>query len=170
MKKQALIALALVALFALVAASGASAANSKKSATAGKVAGKEGAALMRALDGNAVMGTSLLRYRGRKGGQLKGWVIVTGLAANSTHAWHIHGRVRGGAPAPGNCKTQSDGVVVAFADLVANANGVAIVRVNVKGIGKNPLLKGNYVNIHEMSSADGVGLGTVCGMIKKAIV
>ena len=165
MRKRMILVLALVGALtvSLVVASGISAAQS------GGAKGKRGAAVMRTTDGKAVVGTSLLRYRGKKGGTLKGWVIVTGLAAGD-HAWHLHGRVKGDPAAPGNCKTQSDGVVLAMPDLTADASGVAIVRVNMKGIGKNPLLRGNYVNIHEMSSADGVGGGVVCGMIKKAIV
>jgi len=166
MRTRLIVVLALVGALAvsLVAATGVSAA--KK----GTVTGKEGAALMRAIDGKAVVGTSMLRWRARRGGELKGWVVITGLAPDSTHAWHIHGRVRGGDAAPGNCKTQDDPVIVPMDDLTANANGVAIVRVNVRGIGKNPLLRGNYVNIHELSSTDNVGPGLVCGMIKKAIV
>ena len=158
------LALAGAISLSLVAATGGSAATS-----GGKAKGKRAAAVMKATTGNAVVGTSLLRYRGKNGGTLKGWVIVTGLTPGD-HAWHIHGRVKGDAAAPGNCKTQSDGVIVAMADLTANASGVAIVRVNVKGIGKNPLLKGNYVNIHAKSSADGVEGGVACGMIRKAIV
>lgn len=167
MRTRLLVVVALTAALtlSLVAVSGASAA------AKGKARGKQGAALMRTTSTDkAVVGTSLLRWRARRGGHLTGWVVVTGLAANSTHAWHIHGRVPGGDAAPGNCTTQSDPVIVAFDDLVANEFGVAIVRVNVTRVGKNPLLKGNYVNIHESSSADGVGPGIVCGMIKKAIV
>ena len=169
MRKRLILGLALVGALSLslVVATGGSAATS-----GGKGKGKRAAAAMRATTGKAVVGTSLLRYRGAKGGTLKGWVIVTGLVPDSTHAWHIHGRVKGGDAAPGNCKTQSDGVIVAFDDFTADSNGVAIVRVNVTRIGKNPLLRGNYINIHEMSSTDddGVGPGIVCGMIKKAIV
>ena len=101
----------------------------------------------------------MLRYRGKNGGTLKGWVIVIGLVPDTTHAWHFHGRVKGQAKAPGNCKTQKDPVILAMDDLTSDARGVAIVRVNLKRIGKNPLLKGNYLNIHESASTDGVGPG-----------
>ena len=165
MRKRLILVLALVAALtlSLVVASGASAAKHK-------AGGKRGAAVMRATADKAVVGTSLLRYRGKGGGILRGWVIVTGLAPGSSHAWHVHGHVAGSPAAPGNCKSQDDPVVVAMPDLTADASGVAIVRVNMKGVGKNPLLRGNYINVHELSSADGAGPGIVCGMVKKTIV
>ena len=166
MRKRLIVGVTLVGVLALsmVAATGASAAPSAKAK------GKRKAAAMRTIADKTVVGTSVLRYRGKNGGTLKGWVIVIGLVPDTTHAWHFHGRVKGQAKAPGNCKTQKDPVILAMDDLTSDARGVAIVRVNLKRIGKNPLLKGNYLNIHESASTDGVGPGIVCGMIKKAIV
>ena len=112
------------------------------------------------------------RYKprpGKKNGVLIVRLILTGLDAGSTHAWHLHG----GKGEPGNCKNPVDPVVVGFKDMTADANGVVVLRTVVRKVGKNPLRRGSYFNIHEFASdatPTPVGGGIVCGNLKKAIV
>ena len=108
-------------------------------------------------DGKTV-GMAALKYRGKR---LQGLLVVTGLTPGA-HAIHIHG--------PGSCATQSADVLVALPDITADANGVAIVDVDVRGVQSNPLKNTSYLNIHEKSSADGTGAGVVCGDVKRRVV
>lgn len=155
------IALVTALTVSLVAASGASAAKAGK----GKLFGKEALSLVKDADGN-VVGMVATRYKPRPGknGRLIVRIVLTGLAPNSTHAWHLHG------DGPGNCKNPTDGVVVPFDDMTADANGVVVLRTVVTKVAKNPLRRGAYFNIHAMSSADGVGDGIACGDLRKAVV
>lgn len=109
-------------------------------------------------DGKTV-GLAALKYRAKR---LSGLIVVSGLTPG-LHAIHIHG--------PGTCAAQSADVIVAFPDIEADANGVAVLDVNVTGIKDgNPLKNTSYLNIHEKSSADGVGAEVVCGDVKRRVV
>ena len=161
MKTRLIVVLGLVAMLAvsLVMATGASAAKTGK----GKGLGKRAVSLIKDANGD-VVGMAVTRYKPRPGanGTLIVRLFLSGLEANSSHAWHLHG---GG---PGNCKNPSDGVVVPFKDMTANMNGVVVLRTVVQKVAKNPLKKGTYFNIHALASPE-VGDGIACGNIVKAI-
>ena len=105
--------------------------------------------------GSGPQGVAFLRQVGQR---VTGWVVVWGLAANSSHSMHIHGP-------NGTCAAQASNVVVPFADLKADENGVAFATINGKSTSQS-LKKGYYLNVHEKGTAEGVGPGTTCANIK----
>jgi hypothetical protein len=103
-------------------------------------------------------GVAYLKQRGQR---LTGWIVVWGLAPGSEHAWHVHGP-------NGSCTgTQAD-PVASDDDLVADANGVAFVKISTTSTFQ-VIRRGFYVNVHELSSEDGVGAGITCGNIRRAV-
>lgn len=102
-------------------------------------------------------GVAYLRQRGNR---LSGWLAVWGLEPLSGHAWHVHGPNGACTPASAN-----RGVVVGGQDLVANNLGVAYLKFSGLVTSSRVIARGFYVNVHEMSTADGVGGGITCGNI-----
>ena len=100
-------------------------------------------------------------YLRQKGTKLNGWLAVWGLEPLSAHAWHVHGPKGACTPASANA-----GVVVGGQDLVANNLGVAFLRFTLS-TPTQVIAKGFYVNVHESSTADGVGAGITCGNIAR---
>lgn len=88
-------------------------------------------------------GVAFLHQVGKK---VTGWVVVWGLEPNSEHAMHVHGP-------KGSC-TKDAGVVVPFADLKADADGVAFAQISGTGNGGQVLKKGFYLNVHDYKTAD----------------
>ena len=105
--------------------------------------------------GSGAQGVAYLRQVGQK---VTGWVVVWGLTPSSAHAMHIHGP-------NGTCAKQASNVVVPFADITADANGVAFATISGKSTSQS-LKKGYYLNVHEKGSTEGVGPGIACADIK----
>jgi hypothetical protein len=103
-------------------------------------------------------GVAYLRQRGQR---LTGWIVVWGLAPGSGHAWHVHGP-------NGSCTGTQRDPVASDDDLVADANGVAYVRIATTTTFQ-VIRRGFYVNVHELSSEDGAGPGITCGNIRRAV-
>jgi hypothetical protein len=100
-------------------------------------------------------------YLKQVGKRLSGWIVVWGLAPSSQHAWHVHGP-------NGSCTgTQAD-PVASDDDLVADANGVAFLKFSTVA-NVQVIRRGFYVNVHELSSAGGVGAGITCGNIRRSL-
>ena len=102
-------------------------------------------------------GVAYLRQRGSR---LSGWLAVWGLAPGSAHAWHVHGPAGACTPASAN-----RGIIVGGQDLVANNLGVAFLQFAGLRTTTQVIARGFYVNVHEMSTPDGVGAGITCGNI-----
>lgn len=117
--------------------------------------------------GTAELTSSLLggpqgvAYLRQKGQRLTGWLVVWGLEPGSSHAWHVHGPNGACTPASRNAD-----VVVGGQDLVADQAGVAYEKF-VLNSPTQVVGRGFYVNVHEKSSADGVGAGITCGNIAR---
>ena len=139
--------LAVVATLAVAVLAGVGGASTIR----GTVAGVQ----IKPIGGTGPQGVAYLRQVGQR---VTGWVVVWGLAANSEHSMHIHGP-------GGSCAAQASNVVVPFADLKADANGVAFATLSGKSTGQT-LKKGFYLNVHEKGTATGVGAGITCGNIK----
>ena len=140
-------AVAAVAALAVALVAGVGGASTVK----GTVAGVK----LNAVGGSGVQGVAYLRQVGQK---VTGWVVVWGLPPNSAHAMHIHGP-------KGTCAKQASNVVVPFADITADADGVAFATISGKSTSQS-LKKGFYLNVHEMGSTEGVGPGITCADIK----
>ncbi len=100
-------------------------------------------------------------YLKRVGTRLTGWIVVWGLAPGTSHAWHVHGP-------QGSCTGTQANPVASDDDLVADANGVAYVKVSTTSA-LNVIRRGFYLNVHELGSADGVGAGITCGDIRRSL-
>ena len=98
-------------------------------------------------------------YLKQVGKRLTGWIVVWGLEPGSGHAWHVHGP-------KGSCTGTQAAPVASDDDLQADADGVAFLRVSTVSDVK-VIRKGFYVNVHELSSAAGVGPGITCGDIRR---
>jgi hypothetical protein len=98
-------------------------------------------------------------YLKQVGKRLTGWIVVWGLAPGSEHAWHVHGP-------NGSCTGTQANPVASDDDLVADANGVAFLQFSTTA-SMQVIKKGFYVNVHELSSAGGVGSGITCGDLRK---
>ena len=85
---------------------------------------------------NGPRGAGLFRQTGTN---LRGWVVVWGLAPRTRHAVHFHGP-------NSSCGQQAD-PVAAHADLVADARGVAYATVKIRSR-VQVLRKGIYYNVH----------------------
>lgn len=103
-------------------------------------------------------GVAYLKQTGRR---LTGWIVVWGLAPQSTHAWHVHGP-------RGSCTGTQASPVASDDDLVADDNGVAYVEIATTTTFQ-VIRRGFYVNVHELSSEDGAGPGITCGNIRRAV-
>jgi hypothetical protein len=145
--------LAIVAVLAAVAAVTAGSV-SAGGRPATHVAGVE---LIPAASGGP-QGVAYLKQTGRR---LTGWIVVWGLEPGSGHAWHVHGP-------NGACRGTQRDPVASDDDLVADANGVAYVRIATTTTFQ-VIRRGFYVNVHELSSEDGVGAGITCGNIRRAV-
>lgn len=102
------------------------------------------------------MGVAYLKQVGSK---LTGWIVVWGLAPGSAHAWHVHGP-------RGSCTGTQAAPVASDDDLVADANGVAYLKVSTTAA-LNVVRKGFYLNVHALGSTEGVGAGITCGDIRR---
>jgi hypothetical protein len=135
---------------AAIAVSGATAAK--------KPVGTVAAVELTPFSGGGPQGVAYLKQVGSK---LTGWIVVWGLAPGSSHAWHVHGP-------SGFCRGTQANPVASDDDLVADANGVAFLKVSTTA-NLNVIRRGFYVNVHELSSSAGVGPGITCGNIRRAV-
>jgi hypothetical protein len=85
---------------------------------------------------NGPRGAGLFR---QTGANLRGWVVVWGLAPRTRHAVHFHG--------PKSACGEKADPVAAHADLVADARGVAHATVKIRSP-IQVLRKGIYYNVH----------------------
>jgi hypothetical protein len=88
------------------------------------------------------------------GGRLSGQIVVWGLEENAAHAVHFHGP-------DSSCGTEAD-AVASHPDLVAGADGVAVVRVEV-ATSTNVLRPGFYYNVHAQPSTAPDNPEIACG-------
>jgi hypothetical protein len=126
-----LVALAIVATLLVVAASSAS-----NREVASSTATTVGELQIRPTVANGPRGGALFR---QTGANLRGWVVVWGLAPRTRHAVHFHG--------PNSSCGQKADPVAAHADLVADARGVAYATVKIRSP-VQVLRKGIYYNVH----------------------
>jgi hypothetical protein len=125
-----LIALAIVATL-LVAAAGIA---SDREVAQARIA--VGELQIRPTVANGPRGAGLFR---QTGANVRGWVVVWGLAPRTRHAVHFHGP-------NSSCGQQAD-PVAAHADLVADTRGVAYATVKIRSR-IQVLRKGIYYNVH----------------------
>lgn len=150
MRARRMALVAVLAIAVLASAVGASAAKAPPvrigtaELTSSLLGGPEGAAYLR-----------------QKGQRLTGWLVVWGLEPGSSHAWHVHGPNGACTPA-----SKNRDVVVGGPDLVANEDGVAFQKFTITSP-TQVVGKGFYVNVHELSTPDGVGGGITCGNIAR---
>lgn len=147
-----------VRFVALVAVVAAFAALAGAGASAGGPVARVAAIQLTPAEAGGPQGVAYLKQVGRR---LSGWIVVWGLAPGSGHAWHVHGP-------NGSCTGTQAAPVASAADLVADANGVAFLKFSTTS-SLQVIRKGFYLNVHELSSADGVGPGITCGNIRRAV-
>jgi hypothetical protein len=150
MKATRLVAIALVVMALAAVAAG--------TASAGTPVARVAAIQLTPASSGGPEGVAYLKQVGKK---LSGWIVVWGLAPESAHAWHVHGP-------NGSCTGTQAAPVASAADLVANANGVAFLKFSTTA-NVQVIRRGFYLNVHELSSADGVGPGITCGNIRRAV-
>ena len=120
------------------------------------------------INGSGVRGLAYFQQRGLT---LRYWVVLFGLAPNSTHAAHIHGPKGACTPTSAN-----KGVAIPFPDFKADANGVAYKSGSISlkqapASVRQPLRKGFYFNVHEFPTPElqSKGLQAItCGNIRPA--